>query len=149
MSRTITKNDMINPRQRFNAATVAAAKALARSKPWQGDFDKRWADLTACFNAMATAYGLEGWTLVHEGSRSGLSGSSRIDPDRRRVVLTGRLSVVSMFWGLSLARREPSPRAGFEALRWAVTLFAKRFPMSFERCELVGGLLINSGRRDD
>jgi len=32
---------LVDEGMEFNAATIAAAKGLARSKPWQGTFDER------------------------------------------------------------------------------------------------------------
>lgn len=146
MDEIMTKENLVNPRQKFNQRTIHAVKRLAQAKPWRGEWEKRWVDLQACFRELAASYDLAGWKLIHEGRRSGDSGGSRIDLDAQAIVLTGRLSVVSLFFLIGLARfHGDSPRA----MTWAVTLFARRFPISFARCELRGGLLVNPNRRAD
>lgn len=146
MPENMTKDALVNPRQKYRPDAVAAVRALARSKPWQGDWDKRWADMQSCFAVLCDVYGLTGWTLRHEGARQGCSGESRINVETKTVILTGRLSVVSLFFLVALARFGLD---GARAMRWSVTLFARRFPISFGRCELVDGLLVNANRRDE
>lgn len=153
---TLTLEDVIDVNATFEPATLRAVKALARTKPWQGDFDTRYQNIHACFIAMRDGYGIAEWDLVHVGSRGGCSGESHLDVKRKRIVLTGRLSVVTMLHLFAKVRRmisradEPLRDADhFKAIRWSVNLFKRTFPISYSRCRLVGGLLVNDGRRDD
>lgn len=143
---TITKEQMVDPRQKFSPTIVAAARALAKSKPWQGDFDKRLKGFQTFVATIQADSSLEGWKLIHEGPRTGDSGGSGANPRTNTLVMRGRLSVVSLFFTVALVRFDGD---GLRALRWAITLFAKRFPISFGRCEMIGGLLVNPGRRED
>lgn len=142
--------EMINNRQRYNPDCLRAAKALARTKPWQGSFEKCFGDIDTCLQALCAAYDVEPIKLAHKGPRSGLSAASHYNPSTRTLVLTGHLSVVSMLNLFAQARfGSRNAREMVFAIRWAGTLFHRCFPISFARCRVMDGLLINDNRRDD
>jgi hypothetical protein len=150
-TRTLTIDDVICDGASYKPDALRAVKRLARTKPWKGDFIKRFGDIIACSQSLAEAYGIA-VKIKHVGHRNGCSGASRISPDGKRIVLTGRLSVVTMLHLFAKARQiQKRGTAGlnhFKAIRWSATLFRRKFPISFGRCKLVGGLLVNAGRRD-
>ena len=142
--------ELIDSEATFRPDAMEAVRALARTKPWQGPFDQRFDNLSACLTALCKAYKMKPWQLTHVGSRTGCSGANRIVPRLKRVELTGHLSVVTMLHLFAKARE--GARGAEEharAMRWSATLFKRRFPISFQRCKLVGGLLVNVNRRED
>ena len=146
--------DVVNTSARFEGGALRAAQRLARAKPWRGDFKTRLKRFQAAFTAFAKTYKLKGWSLVHEGPRTGWSAESHLDVEKKRVVLMGHLSVVTLFHLIAKARRVVAGAdldiAGhMSAIVWSVNLFRRKFPISFGRCTLVNGLLINKARRDD
>ena len=150
---TVTIEDVVNEAVTFKADALRAARDLARTKPWQGSFTKRLADLKKCLAALADAYGLQAITLKHDGNRAGTSATSDLARDGRKITMRGRLSVVTLFHLFAKCRAIQSG-AGldgqhFPAITWSVNLFKRKFPISFARCRLVGGLLVNDARRDD
>jgi hypothetical protein len=150
---TITLETVVNPDMKFKPDAIRSCKTLARTKPWQGDFATRFDNIAACLRSLCEAHGMEPIQLTHVGSKRGISAASRWRPDLRRIELTGRLSVVSMIQLFALARaaerRTPTVAHHLHAIRWSINLFKRTFPLSFSRCRLVAGLLINDGRRDD
>lgn len=144
---TNTLERLVNEALELNAEAVAAVKGLATERPWRGAFDRRVEAFIQCNRELNEALPHDGhtWQLVHIGARTGDSGRSRIDPKLRRIVLAGHLSVVTFLY--LFARTRDLPRAA--AMVWAVTMFKKCFPRSFARCEFVGGMVVNSGRRND
>lgn len=145
-----TLEQMIDPNLTFPPNALRAIRALARTKPWQGDFDARFANLSTCLTALCEAYNLEPWQLVHTGDRAGCSGASGLKTRLKRINLTGRLSVVTMLHLFAKAREGyRTVEDHGRAMRWSATLFKRCFPLSFSRCRLVGGLLVNDGRRDE
>lgn len=145
-----TLDEMVNPRQRFSPAALTAVRALARSKPWLGVWDERFQRLATCLRELCSAYETDAWQLVHVGARSGCSGGSRLVADLNRIELTGRLSVVTMLHLFAKARFGATTGADHvRAIRWSATLFKRCFPISFSRCRVAGGLLVNDARRDE
>jgi len=145
---------VVDPNAEFAGGALRAVKLLARSKPWRGEFEKRFADFKACLDGLVKTYELAPITLKHECSRFGCSGGSDVSHDGRTIMLRGRLSVVTLLHLFAKARQIQSgrwlgPDVHFAAIRWSVSLFSRKFPISFSRCRLVNGLLVNDSRRDD
>lgn len=148
-------DNLIQSGATFKREVLAACKALARTKPWQGDTAKRVSDLGACLSALVAGYSLSPIALKHVGSFGGCSGGSTLSPDGRSITLRGRISVVTLLHLFAKARTAQARGDALvledhvQAIRWSVNLFKRCFPISFGRCHLVGGLLVNDGRRDD
>ena len=125
----------------LNAAASEAIKAFRDAKPWQGTPDERLAKFTELHRGLARAYDLE-TILVREGNdEQGASGGSFFAPRLNRIVLRGKLSVVTYLFCFALA-------CGLQriaALAWAKDTFRHFFPRSFARCTDVGGMLVNFG----
>lgn len=162
-----TAEDFIISGKRFKGGTLRAMRMLARTKPWRGSFDKRWADFAAAFTALQAEYGLDGWALQHVGSRWGDSGQSKLNvqppasegqPPVLEIHLSGRPSVVTLLQMVHKARQvqrciDQGQRLRVshdKAVRWSLTLFKRKFPVSYARCTLDPrtGLLINEGLND-
>jgi hypothetical protein len=154
-----TIEELTDESVRFPAPVLAAVRELARSKPWEGSFDRRYEALSRCCSKMFKAYDAEAWQLVHVGSRTGCSGRSRLHVKLKRIELTGRLSVVTMLHLFGKARDvaefgtdrrgRPTAQDSVRAIKWSANLFRRCFPKSFAHCRVVNGLLINDQRRDD
>lgn len=146
----MTAEQLIDHNQTFEPAALRAVKALARSKPWRGEWDQRFANLSQCLTALCEAYRIKPWQLVHTGDRCGCSGASHVNPRLKRVHLRGRLSVVTLLHLFAKARFGFANDADhIRAMVWSATLFKRCFPISFARCRFVGGLLVNDSRRDE
>ena len=138
---TITRDDLTDDSLTYKPDAMNALRALARSKPWRGSLDERRAKIRTAFLALADVYGLDAWTIRWSGSGFGDTGSSYADRDKQEIVFKGRPSVVTLLYLVGVARgmQQVNP------MIWACTAFKKRFPISFSRCEVRGGLLVNPG----
>ena len=150
MNEQMTIDDVLDLNATFEPAVVRATRKLAKSKPWQGDFDDRLAKLQAWLNAVTTAYELDEISLTHTGPTAGDSGASTV-VSAKEISLSGRLSVTTVMHLFHKCRQIQTTRRldHLKAIRWSVSLFAKRFPISFSRCRFEGGMLFNDNRRDD
>ena len=162
---SLTLEDVVDETARYKADALRAMRDLARTKPWQGNYQKRFDAIEYAFNRLLEAYGLidAGWTIEHHGPDVGTSAGSRIDPDARVVRLTGRLSVVTMLHLFAKVRQVEEQRNSdgslptdehgnplieldhYRAIRWSASLFKRKFPISFSRCRIEGGVLVNDG----
>ena len=148
--RTLTSENVINFTLTFKPDALRAIKALARTKPWKGEWNTRFDAMSKCLRAICKAYDLEPWQLTHVGAKSGCSGASQLRSRLKRVELRGRLSVVTMLHLFAKARFGCTDQAAHvRAIRWSATVFKRCFPISFSRCHIVNGLLVNDGRRDE
>jgi hypothetical protein len=140
MSRTVQQ--YLNTAREFEPAVVEAVKTFRRSKAWRGTTEERIAKFTAAVAALAAAYEMEKPpSFRFEPGFAGERGGC-YDQLANEVVLTGKLSVVTLFHVFCYARRQPRR----EAFAWSINLFAQLFPISFARCRHVGPFLINDGR---
>lgn len=132
----------INSRQRFSAEALEAMKEFRRGKPWRGSMEERRKKLLALHQRMQQVYGLD-CLLEFRPARYLAAWDGH-------AMYLGHPSVVSYLFLLARAR-ELRPR---EAFVWAITLFARIFPRSWERCEVVGsprrgyGVVCHSRRGD-
>src|SRR4051812_10573912 len=87
--------DVLDPPVVFRRRTLAAVRQFARSKPWRGSQEEREAKLLALHRELCAVYGKT--TSLRFGVLDGAdSGSSFYSPARDEIVLTGRLSVVTL-----------------------------------------------------
>lgn len=117
-----------------------AIKAFRDAKPWKGTFEERKEKLETFANAFRDACGLE-CDFVFVGARDGIEaphGNGMYHPQANKVVLSDKLSVVTLLFAFGMA-------AGLnrvEALTWAKGLFRHYFPRSAANCVEVGGLMV-------
>jgi hypothetical protein len=134
--------ELVDETHEFDAASRAAAAALARSKPWRGTVEERQDKFLAACPALAAALGIRTPELRFDGLDGSGSETSNVAPGGSvgGITLKGRLSVVTFFWCLAA-------RAGrLDAMAWAVNLFRVEFPLSFSRCDLSGEYVRNPSR---
>jgi hypothetical protein len=138
----------------IESKVLKATRGLAKSKPWRGEPAKRLADLVLWAECVAGAWGLGVVKLQRAGASGGTSAASGVSPDGRKITLRGRLSVVTTMHLLAKSRQIIQSGLGLnleahrQAIVWSVNLFKKCFPLSFSRCRLENGLLVNDSRRD-
>ena len=145
MSHDYPDRILLDPNKKFRPAALRAIKAFSKEKPWRGTLAERQAKYRALHCALVLAYGIEPTELVFENDESRDSGSSCFVPATRRIILRGRLSVVTYLhelghclWG----------RSEEKACRWSISAFYRCFPRSFARCRHDGHML-RAGRAGD
>ncbi len=121
--------EILDDRMRFNPAATRAVKAFAKSKPWQGDVEQRKEKMRKLNHDLAIAYDMREPDLVFGGLDGGSSGESHYIPLLHRIVMVGKLSVVTYLHEFSHARG----RGELEACRWSVNLFRRCFPEQYAR----------------
>lgn len=142
MPRTVA--DVLDDNATFEPAALAAARQLARAKPWRGSVTERLAKFNTAVTNLSAAYSLPPLAVVREGESDGpIAG--RIDPQRRLIVYpadTEWLSVVTLLHLFSAVRGLNT----FGRFRWSINLFRRCFPISYSRCVQVGPYLIKPER---
>jgi len=133
---------------KLNAAAKVAVKAFRDAKPWQGTDAERGDKYAELHRGLCAAYGLE--TLLVRDDTSGeehtSSGGSRYMVRGNKIILSGRLSVVTyltMFaFAMQRGTRVSRRNASAAASAFAVKTFKHFFPRSASRCRVVNGLLV-------
>jgi hypothetical protein len=120
-------NPANNPPQVFKRECIAAVKDFRHAKPWRGNVDERRQKFSALHSALAAAYGLR-QDLAFSDDLDPLAkeGTSRFEINEAAITLHGRLSVVTYFVAVGVAR-------GFDyaqARIWGVNLYRRMFPAS-------------------
>lgn len=138
---SLTVAELINDRRTFKPEVVAATKAYARSKPWQGTIEERQAKLRTYHQALCAAYGLTielQFAMIVEAA---LLGGVGVSDDNSKIMLSGKISVINYLHAFTKARGA-GPR---ERFAWSLNLFKRYFPKSFDRAEKVGPCLFARG----
>ena len=126
----------------FKAATLEIVQAFAKTKPWSGSLNARMRKFLTLNQMLAEVEGIDVPELIFKQINGGSSGGSYYEPGRHRIVLTGKLSVVTLLHecGHALGMDEQG------ACRWSINLFRICFPRQFSRLVHVGHTLV---RADD
>ena len=132
-----TVAEVLDPALQFNPAVLRAVRAFARSKPWCGTLGRRRKKFRQCLADLATAYGIPEPRLDFIGG-GGESFASCYRPAEHRIILRGRLSVVTFLHEFGHARGLDER----QTCRWSLNLFRRCFPRSFARCRAVGHTLV-------
>jgi len=132
--------EILDDRMTFRPAALRAMREFRASHPWRGDNDQRKAKFQELVVALAEAYQIAAPELLFDRLDGSSSGASSYDPSRHRIVLRGRLSVITLLHEFAHARGM-SERA---AVRWSVNLFRRVFPRSFSRLVHRGHLLLRA-----
>src|SRR5438309_1497842 len=90
-----TVAEILDARLTFRPDALRALRAFRRSKPWRGTVAERFAKFQTLNAALAAAYGIDPPRLGLGTTRTGTSGESHYRPRDHRIVLSGRLSVVT------------------------------------------------------
>ncbi len=113
-------------------------RIFAASKPWSGSTESRKRKFGDANRMMAKACKIEAPTLLFGPLDGGSSGSSCYSPRDHRIVMVGKLSVVTFL-------HEFAHALGLDeqgACRWSINLFRKCFPRQYSRLIHVGHMLI-------
>ena len=117
---------------------LCVMRIFAASKPWSGSIDARKRKFSDANRMMADACGVEMPTLDFGALDGGSSGSSHYIPSDHRIVIVGKLSVVTFLHEFAHALGHDEQ----EACRWSINLFCKCFPRQYSRLIHVGHRLV-------
>ena len=131
--------EVLDDGMKFRPATLHAMRAFAEAKPWRGTVEERQAKFRQLNRALAAAYQIAEPELVFETLDGGTSGRSHYVRASHRIVLVGRLSVVSFLHEFGHARGYGERMA----CKWSINLFRRIFPRKFSRLVQVGHMLIH------
>ena len=118
----------------FQAGTIEAAKAFARTKPYRGTTEERRAKFKAFHQQLCAAHSVKvDLVFVADNNQHQHSGSSCFvfaneSVPINTIALAGRLSVITYLtmFGVGIANGNMN-----KAQRWAFNLFQRSFPKSF------------------
>ena len=130
--------EVIDAEMRFRPATLRAVEAFASSKPWSGSLFERKEKFIKVNHDLAAAYGAPKPELHFEQIDGTSSGSSYYLPKMHRIVLSGRLSVVTYLHEFAHALGKDEA----DACKWSINLFRQCFPRQFSRLIHRGHMLI-------
>lgn len=133
-----TVMEVLDDNMGFPPAVLSGVRAFARSRPWTGPIDERKGRFSKLNHDLAAAYGIREPELVFGILDGSNSGESHYIPRLHRIVLVGRLSVVSMLheWGHVLGYDER------DATAYSVNLFKRVFPRQFAKLAHEGHMLL-------
>ena len=117
---------------------IEAVQAFAQAGPWQGFVKSRKRKFQRLNCELARACNKPEPTLTFRDLDGGSSGASCYMPREHRIVLTGRLSVVTYLheFAHSLGLDERA------ACRWSINLFRLIFPRQYSRLIHIGHTLV-------
>jgi len=133
--------EILNDQMSYRSAAVRAVQRFARMNPWRGTVEERKARFRKLNHDLSGAYGIFEPDLVFDCIDGGSSGSSHYIPSERRIVIVGKLSVVTYLHEFAHAL-ELDER---DACRWSINLFKRCFPSHYARLVHVGHVLIRPG----
>ena len=117
---------------------VEAVRTFAEAAPWKGSLKSRKGKFLRLNGDLARACGIDEPTLAFRHLDGSSSGASYYTPRDHRIVIVGKLSVVTFLHEFGHAQ-------GFDekaACRWSINLFRKCFPRQYSRLVHVGHMLI-------
>jgi hypothetical protein len=134
-----TVTEVLGDGARFKPAALRALREFRRSRPWRGSPQEREEKFRTLNRSLAAAYEMREPELVFE-VLDGTTGGGRYIPALHRVVLAGKLSVVTYLHEFAHAR-------GFgerATCKWSINLFRRVFPRQFARLIHVGHMLVRA-----
>ena len=132
--------EILDPELLFPPNVLQAVARFAASGPWRGTQEERKQKFRDLNRALSDAQRLPEPDLTFGQLDGFFSGQSRYLPAQRRIVLSGKLSVVTFLHEFAHALGMDER----EACRWSVNLFRKSFPIQFGRLVQVGHTLIRA-----
>lgn len=130
--------EVLDDNMRFDAPTLAAVRWFAASNPWQGSRTSRKRKFRDLNRALSIVFDISEPKLVFAHLNGGSSGASHYVPRDHRIVIVGKLSVVTYLheFAHALGCDEQA------ACRWSINLFRECFPRKYSRLIHVGHMLI-------
>jgi hypothetical protein len=132
--------EVLEPTMSFPADVVEAMRRFTDAGPWSGTVEQRKQKLRELNRALAQACNIAEPQLVFERLDGGSSGGSYYAPRQHRIVMVGRLSVVTYLHELAHARGLGER----EACRWSINLFRQTFPRQYGRLVHRGHMLMRA-----
>ncbi len=129
--------EVVDEGARFNPATLRAIRRFARANPWRGGTDEREEKFRGLNQSLA-AYGIPEPELRFGDIDGSSSGASHYIPALHRIVIVGKLSVVTYLHEFAHARGMGERGA----CRWSINLFRRVFPCQYARLVGRGHMLI-------
>ncbi len=117
---------------------LRAVRIFAAAKPWSGSMESRKRKLSDANRMMAEACGVDMPTLAFGCLDGSSSGASSYSPRDHRIVMVGKLSVVTFLHEFAHALGHDERKA----CRWSINLFRRCFPRQYSRLIHVGHTLI-------
>ncbi len=133
--------EVLDDQMAYRSAALRAVQRFARARPWRGTLEERKAKFRALNYDLSGAYGIFEPALNFDRNDGGSSGSSHYIPSERRIVIVGKLSVLTFLHEFAHAL-ELDER---NACRWSINLFKRCFPKQYGRLVHVGHMLIRPG----
>ena len=130
--------EVLDDHMRFRSEALRAVRGFAESRPWAGSVEERKEKFRQLNRALSQAYDITEPELVFGRLDGTSSGSSHYIPRLHRIVLVGKLSVVTYLHEFAHSR-------GMEeqgACRWSINLFRRCFPRQFGKLVHVGHTLV-------
>ena len=120
---------VLDPAVRYKHGIKAAVRRGARSRLWQGTIEERKAKFLSLHADLCRVYA-KTTTLEFATLDGGCSGRSYYSPAIDKIVIVGRLSVVTYLHEFAHTVFGSSER---QACRWSINLFARCFPKSWAK----------------
>ena len=130
--------ELVDEQMQFKASALRAVKRFAELSPWRGSLDERKEKFRGLNKSLADAYGIPEPDLQFEMIDGSSSGSSHYIRALHRIVLEGKLSVVTFLHEFAHARGKGEQGA----CRWSINLFRRCFPRQYSRLVGRGHMLI-------
>ncbi len=137
--------EVMDDHMRFRPAALRAVLVFAESRPWAGSVQERKGKFRQLNRELSEAYGITEPELVFGRLDGTSSGSSHYIPRLHRIVLVGRLSVVTYLHEFAHSRGMGEQGA----CRWSINLFRRCFPRQFGKLIQVGHTLIRPAEIGD
>jgi hypothetical protein len=138
-----TVTEVLDDHLEFPSEVLAAINAIAASGPWTGSLTQRRAKFAGLNRALAAACGIPEPALVLRRIDGCCSGASHYIPAVHRIVMVGKLSVITFLheFGHALGMSER------ETCRWSINLFRRYFPQEYASLQHCGHMLITPPQR--
>lgn len=130
-----TVDEILDPDLRFTPAILQAVRVFAKSRPWAGSLDERKGKFRCLNRALAEACGIAVPDLRFGPLDGTNSGQSHYIPARHRIVLMGKLSVVTCLheWRHAWQHTKWGRCSERDACWWSINLFRRCFPTQYRR----------------
>jgi hypothetical protein len=133
-----TVTEVLQPAMQFPAGVIDALQRFAVACPWSGTTDERFQKFRTLSAALSHECDIPEPELVIKQIDGGSSGRSYYLPQRHRIVLVGKLSVVTLLHELAHA----CGLGERDACAWSINLFRQVFPRQYSRLIHQGHMLI-------
>ena len=132
--------EVLNDHMRFRPTALRAVLVFAESRPWAGSVEERKEKFRQLNRGLSEAYGITEPDLVFGRFDGGGSGGSHYIPRLHRIVLAGKLSVVTYLHEFAHSRGMGEQGA----CRWSINLFRLCFSKQFGKLVHAGHTLIRA-----